>query len=472
MNEIEQFKSIKKSLEDFKRMVNSLAKERLSDYSVIILQGSFVCSNMLTLLLQQNGYVVEKGMVLINDNQRSFRWPVLSFCARESTTVLPKECRRFIESIVLFRNESAHAGGLNYEAALQFSKVLDYFTLWFKEQYLANANIKYEFQKEISDLFFSLEKELLDKPLSQVELKQLMQEMMNQFDALLERKLEEKLERIDKRGERIENKIDEISEQIRQLSGQIISYQSLVERQIKKADTESEVDRLISAYTEECAERILETVNRQNEEVILKQEKEKLMVSLGFNAWNKLDKLSQSFLISAKVMYNHLILLNDVIDYSGVCVLVTKALEVELSRRFYSNFINYLGSKYQNDYSKYPTSLLFQGRELLLPEKYTMGSVAFTLCYFSSQYDSPEQKFNNRSKLLEYAQACLFSSCSQKQIQNLLRKYAQSIENIRIKYRNPSAHTNAIKQIDAKECFDLVLDVEKLLKQMLDSFDS
>ena len=48
----------------------------------------------------------------------------------------------------------------------------------------------------------------------------------------------------------------------------------------------------------------------------------------------KMEAASQTFLVSAKVMYSHLIELDDVIDYSGVCVLVTKALEMEIKKRF------------------------------------------------------------------------------------------------------------------------------------------
>ena len=40
-----------------------------------------------------------------------------------------------------------------------------------------------------------------------------------------------------------------------------------------------------------------------------------------------------------------------------------------------------------------------------------------------------------------------------------------------IKYRNPSAHTNQIQKKDALECFNLTLDVKKILKEMLDTFD-
>ena len=101
-----------------------------------------------------------------------------------------------------------------------------------------------------------------------------------------------------------------------------------------------------------------------------------------------------------------------------------------------------------------------------------MGNIAFTLCFIESRYDSLSQKANNKSKLLEYSKDCIFSSYSQNQIETRLYEYAKSINFIRYKYRNPSAHTNKIRRIDAEECLNLVLDVERLLKRMLDSFDS
>ena len=49
-----------------------------------------------------------------------------------------------------------------------------------------------------------------------------------------------------------------------------------------------------------------------------------------------------------------------------------------MDKRFYSNFLNYLDEEYARDYSKDYTALLFQGRRPLLPEKFTMGNIAFT----------------------------------------------------------------------------------------------
>ena len=72
----------------------------------------------------------------------------------------------------------------------------------------------------------------------------------------------------------------------------------------------------------------------------------------------------------------------------------------------------------------------------------------------------------------EFEYIHIFSNKGEEEIKKLLNEYACYVEKIRKDYRNPSAHRNAIKKINAKECFELVLDVEKLLKRMLESFDN
>lgn len=41
---------------------------------------------------------------------------------------------------------------------------------------------------------------------------------------------------------------------------------------------------------------------------------------------------------------------------------------------------------------------------------------------------------------------------------------------MRKEYRNPSALTNELKKVDTENCFELVTDVEKILKPMMDTF--
>ena len=318
--------------------------------------------------------------------------------------------------------------------------------------------------------------------------------MFNQKDASCEvivREKEERLKDIEEKlnillllekrhSEETKKGFDKIGKQIEQLSGQIDAYQSLIERQIGKAANEQEVERLISAFADECVERLAKRVRANTEEKIIKIETERLILSLGDNCWAKLDEKSREYLISAKVFFSKLLEIEGINDYSGVCLSITKALEVELYKRFYANYMKYLDEKYNNDYTKYPTALLYKRKKSsksevewkpLRPESFTMGTIAFVLCIKNDYYDSQQRIENNKARLLEYSKECLLSRYSESDIEQLLTNYANAIEKIRVEYRNRCSHRESIKQLQAKECMNYVIDVEKLLKQMIDSFD-
>ena len=69
---------------------------------------------------------------------------------------------------------------------------------------------------------------------------------------------------------------------------------------------------------------------------------------------------------------------------------------------------------------------------------------------------------NIKSKALSIIKEKLLPNLNDEEIEEKLKEYEQEIDNIRKKYRNPSAHPKQLQKIDAKECFDLVLDFDSL----------
>lgn len=268
--------------------------------------------------------------------------------------------------------------------------------------------------------------------------------------------------------------MSDIKSQLDKIAEQITGYQSLVEKQLDLAVTPEEQERILHAFSEECIERIVNEVQLNHRVQEYRQEEEKLILLFKEEAWNKLDASSQNFLVSSKMTFQNFMLLKDRTDYSGVCLLVTKALEVEMSRRFCIDFIAYLEEQYPGNYSKFPTTLLPKDKKKNLqpidPTHFTLGSVAYVLCKYRSS-KSKEEQANNKARLLEFSKKKLFSGKTEDEIFDLLSEYAEAIEKVRKNYRNPAAHTNQLTRIDAEQCFELVIDVEKLLKRMLDSFD-
>lgn len=264
--------------------------------------------------------------------------------------------------------------------------------------------------------------------------------------------------------------VKDINSKLDIIKDNLSRIQSQTTKLIDNAWSEEEIDRIIQVHTSECVDNILEYKSDIIKDNQYNSEAE--LLELKFNsAWDKLSNDSKNLLVTSKYLYNKLDDVNESVDYSGICVLITKALENEIFKRFFTDFIKYLDDKYHYDYSKYHTALLFQYKEPLIPERFTMGNIAFVLCYTENYYDTPEQIKNNKMELMEYCKSHVFSRYNYDKIEELLTYYASSIEEIRVKYRNPSAHRGSIKKTTAEECFKFVIDVEKLLIKMLDSFD-
>ena len=286
-------------------------------------------------------------------------------------------------------------------------------------------------------------------------------------------KLKEEIEAQNERINNIENQIKEILSNVDEINKALqLSYQG----QLESIDSDEKKDILIENYTNQYVETMSpKYFAKISKETDYMSEEEELLDTLGESAWNKLSKNSKTFLVTSKVMYNDLKRVDELEDYSGVCILVTKALEEEMFKRFFTKFIDYLKGKYGKDYSKYPTALIHIGKNkrknLLFGKNFTMGDIAYVLCYHKSSSDNADQKRNNEKVLLEYTRECIFTDKSDDEIMKLLKGYAKDIEIIRKEYRNPSAHRNLIKRDIAKKCFNMVLDEKKLLKRMLDSFD-
>ena len=276
----------------------------------------------------------------------------------------------------------------------------------------------------------------------------------------------------------INYKLDHLLIQLKDLNKNISNYQEEVQKSLENPLSDEEIDKIMNKFTNRCVKQIINYIknyNLTNEYKLV--EKELINSSLGKPAWNKLSSQSKNFLISSKFTYRHLFMLDDVIDYSGVCLLVTKALELELCKRFFRGFMKYLKNEYGDDYTKYHTSLLgFDPKNKkqfrLKNNRCDLGRITYILGYNKDDSLPLEKQKNNTLKLIEYSKKKFFRDLTDEEIEKSLNYYGSLVDDIRIKYRNPAAHTNELKQLDAEECFNLILDVEKVLKKMLDSFDN
>ena len=464
-------------LEDYRKLIKDVVLSGRHYWSDVYLNGFRICEFILTYVAEENGYKLdERGGITTEYGRFPNIIQVFNRPNPVADSILPKECQRFFFFLRRTRNEAVHNFPDDREygdVSREFAKAMDYFTRWFLEEYIKGAELDAVLKSKLIDRFFSLEdilnspEELIPNELN-VDQEQLLH-LVAQQTKLLENILL-KTNAIDVRTQNLETSVTEIQKNIATLCDKIVDYQSLIEKQIQFAQSDSEVDRLMQAYADECTGKIVNSIKASHEEQSYELEKRKLIASIGQNAWSKLDDASKMFLISAKVMFNNLILLDDSLDYSGVCLLVTKALEVEMNNRFCRQYLEYLHECHREDYSEYPTPLIGPKGTPLPLDKFTMGSYAFILCRSKRREDTEMQMRINKKRLMEYTSKCIFKDMTIEDIENKLVFFANKIEDIRLRFRNPAAHTNMIRRCDAEECFSIVLDVEKLLKKMLDSF--
>lgn len=470
---------INETLKDLEKFISITSPE---NYIGPIIEGYRLCNLMLELFLKKEKFIIDDGCVIDNDQ----KIPINHYCIQKN--LFPQECIEFLR--LLEENDEFFRLDASYETTLSFLNALSYFIVWFNSYYSEKYGIQKPFNvNECYNAIHSLTNNEHEKTKKTLKAKKQKTMFTGNIDTLLSypqpgtsdnlilmsllteiQEMKKSVQNTERNTLDMMSTLDEIRQEIKNISLQINSFQSLTEKQIRYAETEDEKNRLIAAFADECAERIVNQTNDSNLDNLHAEEKSKLIESLGDEAWNKLSENSKTFLISSKLMFHNLKDITEIIDYSGVCILVTKALEVEMHKRFFEEYLDYLFNKFRNNFSKYPTGLL-HNRKPMRPEKFNLGSLAYILCLRFGKYDKNEDRLRNKQILIEYCKDRLFKESEKNMIEEKIEEYAKAIEKIREKFRNPSAHTNKIQKIDAEECFNIVLDVEKLLKKMLNSFE-
>lgn len=275
----------------------------------------------------------------------------------------------------------------------------------------------------------------------------------------------------------IDYKMDQFLEKFEEYH---IEYAKNLEKISAKVDeniSEEELDKIMKKFTDRCSKEITTCVETSIAKEDVKKEEERLKHFLKEKNWNKLTRKSQTWLTTSIITYKGIKKLKNIVDYSGVCLLVTKAFEVELYRRFFRGFSDYLFDEYKKDYSEYHTSLIgnyFHGHKYRLykPKQCDLGTITYIFCYKKDEkIEDEEIHQNNISKLVEYSKPKYFNNLSEDEVKKIFKTYGEYVDNIRIDYRNRAAHDKKLSITDARSCYNYVFKVDKVLRTMLESFD-
>lgn len=270
-------------------------------------------------------------------------------------------------------------------------------------------------------------------------------------------------------------KVDLVLDKINSLIDSINGYQNLLDAQLTMAgDNLEEQEHMIAAFSDICVSKISSEMQKNKSEDDRRREENLLVAQFGSSTWDKLSPDSKDFLITAKYLYLQMATLGDSVDYSCVCILVSKALELECKRRFVEGYLQYLSTAepYKDHIELYPTSLTEYNRshQLVIKDlcRQTLGSIPYVLCQ-SFDANMPEERKRADKECLKKYLGTIFEPAAMNNLNAILSNYGKQITKVKNQFRNPSAHTKKLNITTAKECFDMVIDVEKLLIHILDS---
>lgn len=250
-----------------------------------------------------------------------------------------------------------------------------------------------------------------------------------------------------------------------------------------KNDLESSDDAVKEIALKQLQDKVAEIVSNLTQSALSTKDhqyfEDYLIGELTEEVWRRLDDKSKAFLITAKSNYESMIKMKDseTFDYSGVCLLVTKALEVETTKRFFLSYKDFLEQKYSS-VSRWPFALRQRDRgqiteTVIADSEFTLGSVV-SVIGLKRDYDTDGNitgyqiaHVGTKNEFLDYARSNLFKFSERRRVEAEIDKDYHFIEKVRLDYRNPSAHRDRLTITSARGCLEYVIDVQHMLKEML-----
>ncbi len=227
--------------------------------------------------------------------------------------------------------------------------------------------------------------------------------------------------------------------------------------------------------SDQCSQLLLRLQSSPLNQIEIQEKYQKIIIrTMGESAWNKLSEVGKKCLISSELTYHDMKDYNQLYDFSSVCVQVSKAVEYELTNRFYVSYIDYLETKHERTksakdfFSKIPGVLKKQerGRERLLKvQEVTLGTIPFIVGLKMDGRITDQKAYDS---FKEYASGQLLQEGLE--IQRTLAKHIEYIIRIKNDYRNKAAHKTPMDVVSAKTCLDYVIEVQRTLGRMLDDY--
>lgn len=293
----------------------------------------------------------------------------------------------------------------------------------------------------------------------------------NAFLSIILDKLDEGFSLMNDKIDNLQNNVEQILSEVKEMNKTVKANKNVLSLYFSvhdNDDLESDlfISKLIDKMTSEMSEKITHFEGQEKYQKIRKL----VMVRLGDNAWGKLDAESQKFLITAKFLFIENMDFAENIDFSSICLLSSKALEVELAKRFVTAYENFLTNKHLKE-DTWPKGILMFNKkkgsyEKMKIENFTLGTCSYIMGILGKQ----DERMINRQYFEMFCKDELMKTLPKQEISCKIDEFERYIRHVKDNFRNPAAHKNIMSMSEARECLDYILEIERVLKIMLEQF--
>lgn len=282
---------------------------------------------------------------------------------------------------------------------------------------------------------------------------------------------------VTQRIDKLEANITALYDNVKKLNNNVIELKDFIDKgvMVKFFQTKVELIKELKKCTNDIEERekkIAQSIASQIKEInksvltnkdIVEEEEQYLIGLFGEKTWNGLKKETRASLKSARVLWRACSDIQDEnFDYSGICISLTAALEIELKRVLFFGLQRFITSQHGKpsvNASKWPDELVF-GKTYNDSRFITLGSISYLLGKSNGLQKEGKrgpcsQKLINCMKMyLQTVRNCNDTDLFQK----FQDGFAEECNRIANSYRNPAAHTGVINREEIEECYHSVLD--------------
>ena len=217
---------------------------------------------------------------------------------------------------------------------------------------------------------------------------------------------------------------------------------------------------------DKCAEKILE---QKFEGVDCIECLNRTLNSIGEDTWAKMDKISQKLVVSAEILLER-IPKNSDFDYSVVCLAVTKALEIEIGKRYFSDYVRY---SIDQNIKNLTSGLIKDGvctrTEAEFSLEFMEGITGFSVDEEGNMGVIPKFSGDNMV-FLEYAFKQLTNTSSKQNSRTMIMNQVFASSVIRTNFRDAAALGDRLSFNEAKDCMDYLIDEQRAFGVILEQF--